>query len=182
MNLVGKTFRQLTVLGFAEYRKNLKYWRCQCTCGRTTVVFQGSLTRKKGFVRSCGCLVVKTSGELNRLSLGQSAKNRRIAAYQITAKRKNLVFDLTDEQFFTLTQSPCHYCGIEPYRSSNTLGTHHYGDFVYNGIDRKDSLQGYNRENCVPCCRLCNMGKLDVPYEEFIQHLIQIARFRCSAL
>lgn len=34
--------------------------------------------------------------------------------------------------------------------------------------------------NCVPCCRLCNLGKVDVSYEEFIQHLQQIVNYRSN--
>ena len=63
----------------------------------------------------------------------------------------------------------CHYCGI------------HEDDFVriwrtfYGGkrgrtleVDRKDNGQGYEIENCVLACAVCNNAKSDkFAYEEF---------------
>lgn len=31
--------------------------------------------------------------------------------------------------------------------------------FYYQGIDRKDNLKGYSKENCVSCCKRCNRAK-----------------------
>ena len=63
----------------------------------------------------------------------------------------------------------CHYCGIEE------------GDFIeiWRGfygekrgkkleVDRKDNEKGYNEENCVLSCSICNNAKSDkFTYEEF---------------
>jgi hypothetical protein len=176
----GMKFGRLTVLEFAFSKNRLKYWRCQCVCGSLVTVYSGSLTRTKHSTKSCGCLKAERVGDLNRLEDGKSARNRRLSDYRKKAKRKGLPFDLTEEQFFALTQQPCHYCGREPYRTSHTKGTHYHGDFVYNGVDRKDSEQGYVRTNCVPCCHTCNLGKCDSSYEEFVQYLNRVAVFRKS--
>lgn len=58
MDLIGKTFHELTVLARAEnYRpskgQNQRQWMCVCTCGGSAVVRTGHLT--SGAVKSCGC-------------------------------------------------------------------------------------------------------------------------------
>ena len=70
----------------------------------------------------------------------------------------------------------CHYCGIVP---SNIIGQqgryrNSWGDYYYNGIDRIDSI-GYVTENCVSCCRTCNIAKLDMSYDDFKKHIRKIA-------
>ncbi|MBQ8765415.1 MAG: AP2 domain-containing protein [Clostridia bacterium] len=58
IDLTGKNFGRLTVLGPAPRPKNIKdthkYWECECTCGNQTVVNGRSL--RQGQTRSCGCL------------------------------------------------------------------------------------------------------------------------------
>ena len=51
-------------------------------------------------------------------------------------------------------------------------------DFNYNGIDRKDSNLGYTNENCVPCCKVCNNGKRDLPYSEWLEYLETLISFQ----
>ena len=43
--------------------------------------------------------------------------------------------------------------------------------FLRNGIDRIDNNKGYTKENCVPCCDICNRIKMDLPYNVFIEHI-----------
>lgn len=174
----GDRFGKLIVVKEAQKRKNLRYWVVKCECGTEKEIFQGSLTRLKGNSTSCGCAKSVFMSERVRIAFGQSAKNKRIFEYKKKARKSGKEFLLTNDQFFYITQQSCHYCGILPYRSSLTKGTHHYGDFVYNGVDRINSDKGYTIDNCVPCCRMCNMGKLDSSYQEFIDHLNQICRFR----
>jgi len=70
---IGKTFNKLTVLSFAEYRKDeilksgrLKraaYYLCQCSCGNTKII-KGKFL-KNGDSKSCGCLISETTIEKN---------------------------------------------------------------------------------------------------------------------
>lgn len=53
-NLFGKRFGRLVVVGIHHLgRNNMKYWLCQCDCGKTTVVRTNSLLT--GNTKSCGC-------------------------------------------------------------------------------------------------------------------------------
>ena len=49
--------------------------------------------------------------------------------------------------------------------------TYAYKDFLYNGIDRKDNNIGYIIENCVSCCGICNRMKMDMSYDDFLNHI-----------
>jgi hypothetical protein len=49
------------------------------------------------------------------------------------------------------------------------------GEFVYNGIDRLDCAIGYQPNNVVSCCAICNRAKGDMPFEAFIEWIIVIA-------
>ena len=53
IDLTGKTFGRLTVLGRAENRGEKRQWRCVCECGSESVVSGSGLTT--GSSRSCGC-------------------------------------------------------------------------------------------------------------------------------
>ena len=73
--------------------------------------------------------------------------------YKRKAKTRNLVFELSDDEFLELVMQPCHYCG--------------YNDSVI-GVDRKDSTKGYIKSNVLPCCEQCNLMKHESEYKDFI--------------
>jgi 5-methylcytosine-specific restriction endonuclease McrA len=61
----------------------------------------------------------------------------------------------------TFWNGTCHYCG------NKIIGV---------GLDRIDSSIGYTIENCVPCCKDCNIMKNAKGYDEFIQKCKQIVK------
>lgn len=78
------------------------------------------------------------------------------------AEIRGLDFLITDEEAFTLIESPCHYCGlIEKHR--------------YNGIDRVQNNVGYIPGNVVACCRWCNHAKGTRDVEDFLAWLKWVA-------
>lgn len=38
---------------------------------------------------------------------------------------------------------------------------------THNGIDRIDSLRGYEPDNCAPCCPTCNIAKSNMGLDAF---------------
>lgn len=83
-----------------------------------------------------------------------TAKQNQFANYSQYIKdacKKNIPFDFTFDQFKNIVCNPCYYCGIIE------------ADKGFNGIDRKNSHVGYETENCVSCCKMCNnmKGSLD---------------------
>jgi 5-methylcytosine-specific restriction endonuclease McrA len=87
------------------------------------------------------------------------------------AKRRKLEFSLTREEYAQLRNgASCHYCGGP------------LPDYGY-ALDRKDSSQGYTRDNVVPCCRICNHAKGDeLSYTEMLELGRAVARIRLRRL
>lgn len=54
-NLIGQHFGRLTVLRFAEYRRNKAHWECRCDppCDKIVIAHAHALTH--GTTKSCGC-------------------------------------------------------------------------------------------------------------------------------
>lgn len=91
-----------------------------------------------------------------------TAKENRYNVYKKNAKRRNIAFNLSKEEFYKITNLPCHYCGtIESY----------------NGIDRIDSSGDYIINNCVPCCEVCNKMKLDYSIDFWFNHMRKIIQY-----
>ena len=150
-----KVFGKLTVI---EGLGNGK-WLCKCNCGNNTTQTGHDLINKH--VISCGCL--------KRLSFGEASRNRIYKTYQTNARKQNLTFNLSIEEFCKLTSSNCFYCGCNPsHISKKDEREKPFGVYKHNGIDRTNNSKGYFIDNCVPCCRECNTFKLDFKLETFL--------------
>jgi hypothetical protein len=170
----GHTQGRLTVLHLSRTapepsgRGNYYYWLCQCECGNTkeveAVCFYGVNN-----VRSCGCfrkeLQNTTEWKRKNVVVG-SAFQRVLTQYKQNAKNRNIPWELTEEEFRTLTSSPCHYTGALP---ANVKKCKSGEEYVYNGVDRVDNNKGYTTENCVACCTEINLMKLDMTQEHFLE-------------
>lgn len=76
LELVDKTFGFLTVLALESRRwRGYRMWKCQCSCGRTTVVHSGGLT--SGDYQSCGC----RGGRPGGTGHGEARKGKRSPEY-----------------------------------------------------------------------------------------------------
>lgn len=182
-NETGNTYGRLTVTGFDERRevngRYRYYWACRCSCGTEKSIEISNLRR--GSTVSCGCNrrdKASNRKPANTLPEGESSMRALLRLYQDGAKRRDLSFELTEEEFRTLTSSNCHYCGAEPSNELDIKTCN--GSYIYSGIDRKDNTIGYTTENCVPCCKTCNLGKHEMSYEEYIQWLKAMVNYRNS--
>lgn len=70
-------------------------------------------------------------------------------------RRAKREFDLTREDVKNLLENECVYCGETNYEVMS--------------IDRKDSSRGHTRDNVVSACIRCNIVKMDMPYEAWLQ-------------
>lgn len=166
---IGDKYGSLTLLSYDKdkgYRAKLK---CQCKCGSIKDYLAKNLQRNPDI--NCGC-----SKKVAIRAKESSAFNKVCSMYKSNAKSKGFCFNLSPEEMSELFKGNCHYCGQEP---SNIMSTKHY-QYVYNGIDRLDSCEGYIKENCVTCCSKCNYFKNSLHYEDFIllvrkiyKHLIE---------
>lgn len=113
----------------------------------------------------------------------ESALIKILRSYKYNAVARDVPFELSDDQFRGLTKENCHWCGIEPARVSYSSGRWDYEEadrrgfipYIYNGVDRIDSIEGYTLDNCVACCRQCNWAKRELTEEEFISWLVRAA-------
>jgi len=176
IDLTGRVFGKLTVIKLVKtedrqwvrQKATVRWYLCRCECGKEKTLAGPSLTKDQR-VRSCGCLLKewkKTYESRSRLFKKDTAFRRVIEQYKRGAKDRDLCWELTDEQFRTLTLSPCHYTGLLPSTVKEVASGEQY---IYNGIDRIDSGLGYTLDNCVPCCRDVNFMKKNMTYERFIK-------------
>lgn len=73
-------------------------------------------------------------------------------------------FELSQDMFEQIVKQPCYYCGIVQDRG-------------FNGVDRKDSTEGYTESNCVSCCKMCNYMKSSLAERVFLDRIEHILTF-----
>lgn len=82
-------------------------------------------------------------------------------SYKKNAKKRNLNWDLSFEEFKQFWQQSCIYCG---------------DDIETIGLDRIDNSIGYVKDNIVSCCFHCNFMKKKYSIKDFIEHCEKIVR------
>jgi hypothetical protein len=82
--------------------------------------------------------------------------------YMGVAKRKNLAFEITPEDYETTVKMVCYYC-------------HETNEKGFNGLDRINQRLGYTIENCVSCCSQCNYMKGSMSKLAYIQRACHIS-------
>lgn len=157
VNLLGKIFGHVIVIGEQPNDGEWVQWLCKCVCGKEIVKRAQDL--KRGRSLSCGCShgnrkysrVKSSAADIFRTNYGDS--------------------DFSVDEFVELSQNNCHYCDAPP--SNKYQGQ--CGDvFIYNGLDRIDSALPHLKSNCVPCCKVCNIMKREFSIEYFINHIKRI--------
>lgn len=109
---------------------------------------------------------------MRRLEYGESSKRAILRQYKKNALARGYKFLLTDEQCEELFKMNCFYCGTSP---SNVFKLKQfYGEYRYNGLDRKDPSKGYETDNVVSCCGRCNLKKLTMNFDDFIEAIKRI--------
>lgn len=180
-NPVGQVFGKLTVVELAEAGAKGKHtrWRCTCACGGEKITTWSNL--QSGHAKSCGC-AWKEAGQ----------KRRKGDAAALTGwwknitnneKKRGLSVTIAKEEAIKIGQQPCHYCGdqaqVTTYYAAQyrhqALKLGCYDEDYYqslciqmNGLDRVDNSRGYEPDNVVACCRMCNRAKNDCSVDDFI--------------
>jgi len=149
------------------YIKNIHFWNFKCECGKVIIRDKSSVKKsvKLNFMPSCGCL--------RGLKNEQASLNAFYRGYVYGAKKRELKFELTIDEFKDITSKECHYCGCPPIKERK--GTPYLkGFYKGNGVDRLLNNTGYILGNCVPCCEICNFMKRSMDKKEFIDHISKI--------
>lgn len=112
------------------------------------------------------------------LPWGESKFRQLYSNYRLVAKRRGLVFELSELEFQQITSKACTYCGLKPSQRKESVES--FGPYIYNGIDRVDSSIGYVPDNCVSCCKECNKAKSNRTREAFEAWLARVIAFRAG--
>ena len=101
------------------------------------------------------------------------SKKGKYNSYKGGARKRNISFELTEEQFFELIEKDCFYC-------ARTVV-----DGKFHGVDRIINALGYEVNNCVPACFRCNEIKMDQSLEDTMEHvkrMLQVHEERLKVL
>jgi hypothetical protein len=161
---VGKKFGRLTVIGYGAIRNgNKRHWRFRCECGREKDIRAAKVSR--GEIVSCGCLGIEVRRAIitKYADKWQMLRNSVFAGYKAHAADRGFAFQLSESEFRNLIEQPCAYCGRD--------NVNRHRGFPHNGVDRIDSAVGYTTENCVACCKTCNIMKQKLSVEDFVAHI-----------
>jgi hypothetical protein len=88
----------------------------------------------------------------------------RLSKYKASAKTREIEWGLSSDEACEKFKGPCAYCGRIPEENN------------WNGIDRIDSAKGYIPENCVSCCKKCNLAKGTLDKNNFINMCTEITQ------
>lgn len=161
---IGQVINGLTIVGIAGKGKHHKILiECRCECGSLFTVPNTKISTRK----SCGCKRRKYP------QASSSDVNYVLRQYERWAAKRKIPFALTVADFEVLLKGLCHYCGTKPKTARWT--PRKTGERIkMNGIDRLNNDLGYFADNCVTCCRQCNIAKNNVSGDEFLQWVQRI--------
>ena len=168
-NEVGNKYGRLTVREFKGTNKSTSFWLCSCECGNELVTRGNTL--RSGQVTTCG-----KCGFSGKKINPQEPLKRMYRGLVGGAKSRNLINELSFDDFVTLSEQDCYLCGLPPHETRTSLNRRaKYRKFeatlVANGVDRRNNDVGYTKENSVACCSMCNRLKSDFELEHFIEKI-----------
>lgn len=125
-------------------------------CKKCSNIRLNERRRKNGYYRS------KSFNNEKREKRRYNSIGGKYRIYKHGAKVRNYEFEITKEEFMTLWQKNCVYCG----NSIETIG-----------IDRVNNKKGYILDNIVSCCIICNRMKMTMDKNDFIEQCKKIINF-----
>ncbi len=127
---------------FSEKRKICNI----CKAEKSFLDFQKSRNSVRAFCKACYKDIRKFD-------------NQRLCEFKKSAKKRNIEFSLSKDEFSKIRSQACFYCGEKNENMS---------------IDRIDSDVGYFFENCLPCCIPCNFMKFNLNVSSFLNKIGKI--------
>lgn len=176
-DLTGQTFGRLKVLGRASVnRQGSSTWLCSCTCGTQKVLSSDHLTRKKGAVRSCGCLKKERVGEYHKQWTGYKDISGDWWYNHVLRERKQrtrtkIPVTVTKEEAWDLYIKQNKKCALSGIDIS--IG---WGPLNCASIDRIDNEKGYTLDNIQWVHKHVNFMKRTYTQEYFIEMCKLIAQ------
>lgn len=147
----------------------------KCKCGHEMKTRKSKIVKleKEGGNRTLQkCCKVCLTKEKAFLKKEQKIFGIAFSAYKSSAKTRNLDFNLDINSTTQLFKSNCTYCNLPPY---NKIANKY--NVTYTGLDRIDSSKGYIKGNVQACCKQCNIGKLSMTHQDYLDHIKRIYDF-----
>lgn len=134
-------------------------------CKRCNVIWNETNRATASHCYKCNAVKTKEWNAANpeRVITDRLKPGRKFSNYRSSAKRRNISFDLTYDDFMQLWQKPCSYCGSK---------------IATVGIDRVDNNIGYKTGNVVSCCQECNYVKQERSQKQMFDHMLRTLRFQ----
>ena len=167
-DITGKVFKNLRVVRKTEMqnKKQSYLWELLCTCGETCFATAADLNRGRyKFCKSC-----------RDKEAFMSPYKCLFGNYKRGATSRDYEYSLSLEQFISIVNSDCFYCGEPPSQWYKKEGARE--GVYYNGIDREKNNVGYTPENSKPCCKFCNFAKKTFDAEELTSWLDRVTKRR----
>src|ERR1700678_4464715 len=173
-DLTGKVYKNLMVLAFSHIHtapSGSMYikWLMKCGCGKEFIRSGKGFGKGNGACAECshklGCVKREKDPYLTIIKT-------IFTDYKLGAKRRKLSFSLSLQEFIAFIKQECYYCGdLATNKWKHRVRGH---ILIYNGIDRINNSKGYVANNCVSCCKICNIMKMTLGQEEFYAHIEKI--------
>ena len=147
IDLTGRRFGKLVVIERAENVGKRIKWKCQCDCGKQTVVYGENLV--KGHTTSCGCYRDDMRGKLHHK---HGMKHARI--YTVWCKVKDRCYQPSNSSYPRYGGRGITMCDEwrdDPMSFINWSYENGYDENAGYGectLDRIDNSKGYCPENC----------------------------------
>jgi hypothetical protein len=158
------------VNGIDRLNSNMDYMKTNCVACCTRCNFMKGTILSNNFIKICQH-IAKYNNMIENIkldySLFESAKDPNYKTYKKGAIIRDLKFNLSESDFLDIILNKCYYCGII---NETKIGK------CAGGIDRKNSDLDYNINNCVACCKTCNIMKGILPEKDFIDQCYLIAK------
>jgi len=123
----------------------------------------------------------RTDRQATQFSRLDAGWTQLYTSYRNNARTRSIPFLLSKEELKAIASQPCAYCADAPRedrsfytgrlnanakRGTQSKSVDHY-IIQRTGVDRIDSSLGYSLDNCVPCCKNCNLSKRALSVEEW---------------
>lgn len=138
IQMIGERFGMLVVESYIGLNKtNNKMWQCVCDCGNITQATTTSL--RQGRVTSCKCNQYKSGKDVYNYTGYEDITGARWYVIRSNAEKRNLLFEITKEEVWSLLQKQDNKCALTGLPISFKDGTA--------SVDRIDNQKGYFLDN-----------------------------------
>ena len=160
----GQKFNRLKFICEDKSKHNIKYWKCECECGKIKNYDYYSII--KGYVKSCGCYHKDDVKNYNWTGY-KCIPGNYWNEFSRTARKRNIEFDITIEYGYSLYEKQNKKCKlsnlpIEFETTNNKIKT------FQASLDRIDNNIGYVDGNVQWIVKEINYMKNKISEDKFI--------------